>query len=501
MSRSIKRPEYRRPAAHPKAAQVPHRLQKAFALLREGRLAQAELNFGQILKIDPLQFEALNCLGMIAGQTGNSARAAIWFDKAIRADSTRVHAYVNRGLALHACMQLEAALASYEDAIRVQSDYTDAHFNRGNVLLELGRLPEALASYDATIALDPERADARGNHGVVLSLLRRFTAAVESFNHAIRLRPEHGKWYLNRAFARLIQGDFSNGWADYEWRGTDTSSPAHREFSKPRWNGSEPLVGRTVLLWSEQGFGDTIQFCRYVQLLAAAGGRVLLEVQRPLLSLLANLEGTTQVLAKGEAPPPFDLHSPLLSLPLAFGTGLESIPLPRSYLRSDPRKSAQWRQRLGEKTRPRVGLVWSGSATNRTERHRRVPLAELLGQLPPEYEYFRLQKDGHPEDLQVLRQNSRVRDFSTEFNDFSDTAALCDSMDVIVSTCTSVAHLSAALGVRTFVLLGQVPDWRWLLERSDSPWYASVQLFRRGPAEDWRCVLERLARELTSALG
>ncbi len=437
---------------------------------------------------------------MIAGQAGNPARAAVWFDKAIQADSSQVHAYVNRGLALHADMRLEAALASYDQAIQRQPGYSDAHFNRGNVLLELGRLQDSLASYDAAAAVDAGRVDVLCNRGVVLTQLGQFDAAVSSFDRAITLRSDHAKSHLNRAFVRLAQGDFLNGWADYEWRGIDAGAERTARFSQPRWHGAEPIAGRTVLLWSEQGFGDTIQFCRYASLVAAAGARVVLEVQPPLAGLLSNVAGASQLVVRGDALPPFDFQCPLLSLPLAFKTSLDTIPLPGAYLHCDPRKAAQWRGRLGEKTRPRIGLVWSGSASNRNERNRAVSLEELLRLLPPHYDYFRLQKDARAEDLKTLRANPRILDFSAEFTDFSDTAALCDCMDVVVSTCTSVAHLSAALGVKTFILLGHAADWRWLLDRADSPWYASAKLYRRRKADGWNDVIERMAADLPAAL-
>jgi tetratricopeptide (TPR) repeat protein len=480
--------------------QIAAKLQEAQALHSQGQLSRARVLYERVLKVVPMHFDALNALGMIAGQTGSPQKAIVLFEKAIEADPGNVCAYVNKGLALHASMSLEAALESYDEAIAKQIDHAEAHFNRGNVLLELGQTEAALASYDAAISINENYVEAYCNRGVVQSQLEQFDAALASYDRAISLRPDYAKAYFNRALVWLAKGVFARGWADYEWRLHFDHGPggvgAGGLPPPRRWLGQEPLTGETILLRGEQGFGDTLQFCRYARLAAEAGARVILEVQKPLLSLLSTLEGVSQLIAKGSPLPHFDYHCSLMSLPLAFKTDLATIPRTEKYLRSDPVKLAQWQSRLGEKTRPRVGLVWSGSATNRNERNRSFPVADLLPHLPPQFEYFRLQKDAPMADEKTLRSNPRVRDFSGDFKDFSDTAALCDCMDVVISTCTSVAHLSAALGRNTWILLGHAADWRWLLDRNDSPWYPSARLYRRSRAEGWNAVFERVAADL-----
>jgi hypothetical protein len=291
-------------------------------------------------------------------------------------------------------------------------------------------------------------------------------------------------------------------------------APAPGRFGTSPWRGVESLSGKTILLHAEQGIGDTLQFCRYVQSVAALGARVLLEVQKPLAGLLAGLAGVAEIIVPGAAPPPaFDIHCPLLSLPLAFGTTLETIPRRVPYLRAESKRVAVWRARIEASTagrrasertvRPRrVGLMWSGSAQHRRDGTRSIPLAELLRHLPPGpgYEYVSLQREVRTGDATALAA-SQVLDFAAEQTDFADAAALCECVDLVISVDTSIAHLAGALGVPTWVLLTFSPDFRWLVGRSDSPWYPSLTLYRQTRRDDWSGVLERVGAELERGLA
>jgi hypothetical protein len=263
--------------------------------------------------------------------------------------------------------------------------------------------------------------------------------------------------------------------------------------------GRESIAGKTILLRSEQGLGDTLQFCRYAQCVERLGARVILEVQEPLASLLEGLSGVSRLIVKGGPLPEFDCHCPLLSLPLAFGTTLQSVPAPARYLRADPGEIAQWRARLGDKTKPRVGLAWSGNPRNSLDRQRSLPLAALMARLPADCEYFCLQKEVRESDRSPLAAHPNLSWFP-ENAGFPATAALCELMDAVVSVDTSVAHLSAALGRPTSILVPFKSDWRWLLDRDDSPWYPSVKLYRQERIGDWDAVLQRVGGEL-AALG
>lgn len=254
------------------------------------------------------------------------------------------------------------------------------------------------------------------------------------------------------------------------------------------------------MLHSEQGFGDTLQFCRYARLVAALGARVLMEVPKPLMHLLQGLEGISELVEKGTTLPTFDYHCPLLSLPLAFKTSLDTIPGNQAYLSSDRIKVADWERKLGVKTKPRVGIVWSGSIGHKNDASRSLLLSEFIAQLPPDFEYVSLKKEVRDVDKATLQANPHIKHFGSELNDFADTAALCALMDIVVSVDTSVAHLSGALGRPTWILLPYVPDWRWLLDRTDSPWYSSVKLYRLEKINDWHGVLQSVKSNLITAL-
>jgi hypothetical protein len=256
------------------------------------------------------------------------------------------------------------------------------------------------------------------------------------------------------------------------------------------------LKGKTILLHGEAGYGDTLQFCRYAKLVAAMGARVILEVQPPLAPLLSNLEGTHQVLPKGGTLPAFDYHCPLLSLPLAFKTDLDTIPADIPYINSDAARVAVWRDKLGKKTKPRIGLVWSGNPKQKNDHNRSLALAELLPLLHDEAEWISLQQEVRAADIELLAQRTEIRHFGEELKDFADTAALIELMDVVVTVCTSVAHLAGAMGKPTWILLCFNADWRWLLDRSDSPWYPTSRLFRQTSIGNWESVVNRMRQEL-----
>ena len=267
-------------------------------------------------------------------------------------------------------------------------------------------------------------------------------------------------------------------------------------MTQPLWLGQHSVQGKTILLHAEQGLGDTLQFCRYVSQVKALGARVVLEVQPALVGLLRGLEGADVCVAAGQPLPAFELHCPLLSLPLAFGTELHTIPSPSSYLWADAARTQAWGLSVGSKQMPRVGLAWSGNPRHLNDHQRSLSLSDLVSCLPQGLEYVSLQKELRPGDAPLLLARG-VRHFGELMGDFSDTAALCESVDLVLSVDTSVAHLAGALSKPCWVMLPQVPDWRWLLERDDSPWYGSVRLYRQGNDASWAPVLERVAADLS----
>ncbi len=419
------------------------------------------------------------------------------YDKATALRADYAQAYNNRGSALRDLGRFEAALESYDKAIAFKADYAKAYNNRGNALSDMRQFRAALESYDQAIALKPDYAEAYNNRGSALRDLQQHQAAMACYDKAIALQPDYAKAHLNRSLCLLQMGDFGRGWESYEWRWKDEAmEKTARHFTQPLWLGAEPLHGKTILLHAEQGFGDTLQFCRYARLVSELGARVVLEVQAPLASLLGRLEGVAQLVKRGEPLPAFDCHCPLLSLPLAFNTGFDNLPGEARYLAPLPDKLAQWTARLGVASKPRVGLVWSGSTTHKNDRNRSVLLSEWLKFLPEGLQYTSLQKETRAADQETLALNPHIVRLDDEIKDFSDTAALCELMDVVVSVDTSVAHLAGALGKPVWMALPLNPDWRWLLERSDSPWYPSATLYRQETAGDWDGVLGRIATEL-----
>jgi Tfp pilus assembly protein PilF len=433
---------------------------EALAFHNSGQLNRAKAGYEQILTIQPNHFAALNLLSAIAMQTN----------------------------------QPQLAVDLISKAIEVNPDVASPYYNRGVMLQKLKQHDDAIASYDKAIALNPNYAAAYANRGVALKELKLTEAAVTCYNKAISLDPDFADAHFNKSMVLLSEGDFERGWELYEWRWKCASyTTPRRDFFQPRWNGAESISGKTILLHREQGLGDTIQFCRYARLVADLGANVILEVEQPLVSLLSSSFGAQhQVVAKGSILPPFDIHCPLLSLPLAFKTTIATIPSRQAYLRIDSSKVSKWASKLCGSTKPRIGIVWSGRPAHTNDHNRSIKLFSLIPFIPYAFEYFSLQKEVREDDRATLHAYPNIRHFGDELEDFSDTAALCEQMDIVISVDTSVAHLSAAIGKATWVLLPSSPDWRWLLDREDSPWYPSARLFRQRNAGNWVDVFEEV---------
>jgi hypothetical protein len=391
----------------------------------------------------------------------------------------------------------------YDRALALDPAFADAHVNRGIVLSELLRFDEAVASYRQAIALDPAHALAYSNLGNALRETGEDDTSVHCYDKAIALDPAYPEARWNKSLSLMLRGDLVAGLPLYEWRNeVDLYKHRKRHFTQPAWTGEQSLASQTVLLYAEQGFGDTLQFCRYAPLVAARGAKVVLEVQRPLLDLLTGLKGVAQVVAAGDELPAFDMQCSIMSLPFAFGTTLESIPAKRKYLQASAELKKEWTKRLGRSTgRLRVGLAWSGNPQHRNDHNRSLVLRDLLTCLPEGPQYVCVQKELREADKAVLADNPQIGFYGSDLNDFSDTAALCAKLDLIISVDTSVAHLAGALGVTTWLLLPHVPDWRWLLHREDSPWYPSMKLYRQQQRGDWTAVFERVRGDLMGVVN
>lgn len=465
------------------------------ALRDLGRHDEALASLRHAVALDGRHASAWNNLGTVLHERGEADEALACADRAIALDGGVAEFHANRANALRALGRLDDALAECDRAIALSPGLAHAWRNRAVVLRALGLPGAAVASAEAAIAREPDSADAHLSRGIALADLRDTDGAIEAIDRAIALAPEHADAHWALALTSLLAGDLARGFESFEWRWrTAQGRPFAREFGVPAWDGAASLDGRTILLHAEQGLGDTLQFVRYAPLVRARGARVLLEAPVPLAALLARQPFADRVITRGQPLPAFDLHCPLMSLPRAFGTTLETVPAPPRYLEPDPERVAAWRVRLGPSTRPRVGIAWSGAPTRPGAAERSVPLAAFAALLDARVEWVGLQHEVRAADRGVLASRPEIRWVGDPLRDVDELAALVDALDAVVCIDTAIAHLAGALGRPTWVLLAAAADWRWLLERDDSPWYAAMTLVRQARAGDWGDVLHR-ARE------
>ncbi|MBR7745895.1 tetratricopeptide repeat protein [Undibacterium baiyunense] len=482
--------------------------QQAYALHQQGKIQQAKPLYEQAITQSPSLTDAYLLLGVIAQQMRDSPLAIRYFEHAIQQRPKFAVTYCHLGVAQKSLGQFDQALKSYDQAIALDPNLADAFYNRGILKSELRSFASALQDYDAAITLRPNYPEAFCNRGIALRQLNQVSEALSSYDQALSLRPNFADAEYNRGLCLLQLGKFEQAWSAYEWRWQCegiSASKKRRQFSQPMWSGETDLVGKTIYVYSEQGLGDTLQFCRYIPLIKALGAYVIFEVQAPLLQLLQTLKGVDACIVRPEHYPQFDFQIPLMSLPLACKTlDLASIPNDIPYLKADENKLRDWRQTLSAYKGRKIGLVWSGSSNHKNDQQRSIDLATLLAYLPTHEEhiqYVSLQKEYRPQDHQVLQAHPEILDFSDKLHDFSDTAALCQSLDLIVSVDTSVAHLAGGLGKPVLLLLSFNADWRWLLEREDSPWYPSLKLIKQTKIDDWHTSLSKLGAKIECALG
>lgn len=467
------------------------------ALQTLGRHGEAQASYERALALDPGDAGAHFNRGNALRALGRTEEALVCYENALEFAPEFAEAWNNRGLALHALGRFEPARASHERALAIRPGFVAALNNLGNALRQLGRLEEALRAYEDVLAQESGHGEALNNRGGTLRDLGRYEAALASYRQLLDLQPEHADAQFNEGLLLLLLGRYRAGWEKYEWRWRVGSfSSIRQQFPQPLWLGGVPVAGRTLLLHAEQGFGDTLQFCRYAAAVRALGARVVLQVQPELKGLLGSLAGVDELLAVGEPLPEFDLQCPLLSLPLALGTELDTIPAAPAYLGAPPDLTARWRDRLRDVPGPRVGLVWSGNNRHPNDANRSIPLHSLLAGLGGQARFIALHQEVRREDRPALEAAPNLLFLGDELGDFSDTAALIANLDLVITVDTAVAHLAGALGKPVWILLHFIQDWRWLLGREDSPWYPSARLFRQPARNDWDSVLRRLRREL-----
>ena len=465
------------------------------------RFTEALANYDRAIALSPDYASAFNNRGNTLKVLERFDEALASFDKAIALKPDYAAAFSDRGAVMHDLKRFEEALASCDKAIALNPDYASAIGGRGNALKELGRLDEALTCYDRAIALKPDYAEAFNNRGAVLHDLNRLEEALASYDKAIALKPNYAIALDNRGHCRLLLGDMATGWVDYENRWNMRTFQYKRPSLKvPHWSG-ENLKGRSILVYNEQGLGDVIQFCRYLPLLAERGATITFLGSPNLFRILGTLAGQIRCITAIKPEHHFDVQCALASLPYLFGTDLSNIPSSTPYLSAEPERSAAWLKKIGTEGF-KVGICWRGKPVL-VERSMRLREFYPISQIPG-VRLISLQKNYGLEQLAALPAGMKVETLGDDFDagpdTFIDTAAVMEHLDLVISCDTSIAHLAGGLARPTWVALKYVPDWRWLLERSDSPWYPTMRLFRQ-KANDWSAVFQEMAAELRKLFG
>jgi len=497
-----------------------------------GQITSAIAAYRQSLVLAPEQADINSDIAAALVDAGDYAEALKHSEHALKLQPRFVAATFNRGMALVGLGDLEAAVHAFEVTVQLDGGYVDARFqlarvyqdsgrdkkaevayrkvisidpghceshcNLGNILRAAGHLGDALMCYDMALALMPDLAEIHSNKGVALQELGRRDEAIACYRRAIDLDPDDAEAHRNLSMALLQGGEFKEGWKEFEWRWqTRHFASIKRRWDRPHWAG-EPLNGKIILVHAEQGFGDSFQFCRYISVLAECGARVIVEAPDVVQGVLGTLQGVEEVLTPGNPLPAYDFHIPMMSLPGVFGTTLDSIPAPDDYLSVPPDAEQGWRGKIEiAKGTLRIGLVWKGRSGHGANLWRSPGLEvfrPLLSQ--DQFKFYSLQKDDGETDLRDAGMGDRIVELHNDLNSFSDTAAVINQLDLVITPDTSVAHLSGAMGFPTWIVLPHVAEWRWGIGREDCPWYPSARLFRQSSPGDWDGVIEHLASEL-----
>jgi tetratricopeptide (TPR) repeat protein len=469
------------------------------ALRDADRMDDAIASFRRALRLNPNFSDALWNLAHILKDIGQHDEAIALYRRICQLQPNSAEAWCNLAISLREHKKFEESIDAFNRSISLNPKFAPAYNNLGVAYSESDRLDQAIKFFRKAVEIQPEYAHAWKNLAVALGEQCKYDECLAAFAEAAEANPDLAEIYSNRAIILLTLGKYEQGWRDYEWRwraNLKLLAPP-RKLSEPRWDGS-PLNGRTILLHTEQGFGDAIQFARYIPLVADRGGRIILECQPELVRPLRTVRGVDRIITRGEALPRFDVHSPLMSLPLAFGTTLQTIPSQFPYLSADQAMSARWKTRLDPiPAKLKIGIVWAGSPKHRLDRQRSMtidhlaPLADVKDAI-----FFSLQK-GDP-SRQTPPAGLNWFDFTAELNDFADSAALVTNLDLVIAVDTAVAHLAGALAKPTWILLPHPPDWRWLLDRLDSPWYPTARIFRQRSAGDWAPVISEVTAVLAA---
>ncbi len=473
------------------------------ALQESGELDVAIASYKEAVKLDPNYAMAFGNLGSALQKSGKLNEAIASYKKAIAIKPDYAEAHNNLGISLLEKGKPEEAITCHKKAIELEPDCAEAYNNLGTALMEQGKFDAAIISHKKAIELKPDYAEAYNNLGTVQKGSGKPLDAIAYYEQAIELKPDYPLAHLNMAFALLLTENFKKGWQEYEWR-LRIKGRTPKTSQKPVWDGSS-LNGKSILVYTEQGLGDSIQFIRYLPMVKAQGGRVIVECQQSLCRLLKNSYGIDEIIemtSNVESPIQFDVHVPLLSLPGIFNATMDSIPPNVPYIKSDPVLVSQWRAKLDYDDNFKVGIVWAGNPKHKNDRNRSCSLKDIVHLASiRELTFYSLQKGQASIAANNPPNGMKIINLTNELNDFADTAAAIDNLDLVISVDTSVAHLAGAIGKPVWTLLPFVPDWRWFLKCSNSPWYPSMRLFRQNKLNDWKGVLDQVKKALISDFG
>ena len=472
-----------------------HNRGTTYAMLNRNEEALASFDKALSLIFERVGIKIVDGISLAASKLGGEPPERL--DKALAADANSAEVLNNRGRVLNRLRLYDEAIASFDRSLALRHDQSDALCHRGEALAAINRFDDALADFARALRIDPNCADAHLKRGNALYALNRTDEALRSFAAAVTIQPENPEANFNEALARLCLGDFRIGWRKYEFRWERAEFAKERPtYPRPMWRGEKEIAGKTILLVTEQGLGDAIQFARYAPLVAALGAKVWLGVRPSLTALMATVPGVSRVFGGGETLPEFDLYCPLLSLPLAFETAIETIPSRVPYIRPPEDRAAKWRGCLPQTGRLRIGICWAGTRGHPNDRNRSIPLDRFATILSvPDLDFVSLQKDVGPLEAAILSEHG-VHQLGQQFTDFADTAAVVAMLDLVISVDTSVAHLAGAMAKAVALLVPFSPDFRWMLNRTDSPWYPTMRLFRQSAIGDWETPVNRLCAEL-----
>ena len=455
----------------------------------------------QAIELEENNSEAYFNLGVIENELGNFTAAIKHLNKSTQLNPNYYEAWSSTGIAESALKHHKAAIASYDKAISINPNFHEAWSNRGMALVELKLYQEAIASYDKAISINPNFHEAWSNRGLAFSELKLYHEAIASYDKAISINPVYFDAYWNKALSQLVTGNFKEGWINYEYRWKHSFSHPLRHQQFPRLTGLSDALGKRVLVWCEQGYGDTIQFCRFINELQKLNIDIIFEVQRPLKELIKNSFQSIKVIEQGEFFERVDFQIPLASLPLILQVGHENIPKYNPYLLPAEANSSIWRARLKlSKNRLNIGIACSGNINYKNDKNRPIQLSAFES-LTKFSNLYLIQKEIRDSDLNFLNSHPEIQFLGNEINTFDDSANILNEMDLIITIDTSLAHLAGALGRPTYLLLSWAPDWRWLLDCETSPWYPSLKLVRQSTIASWEGVVDSIICQLTPKIS